>query len=804
MIQIFVNGQELVLYKDTMLNMEFNNALFSSNTIEGDVVYDFDVPTKGNSVVLSYPNEPSVERGEELRAIVVIDGLTVVSGRMIVRSAGKKSVSVAIVCNPYPNGWSGRSVRQDGEWIENIVPEGAAYTTHKNFWIQFLRESLSPDSDIKFGVIRNEENYGSDNEDFGFWDGVSAGKYVNRLHFIQDNQIVTESFWPLIRLFNEARMIGDAMENNQFAFCPQLRLNSMLRKILESSKHSVFGDFFSDQRLRNVFLQSQKALDGNVFQYIEVQNVMTQGQSDPDKYGHDPRFDYPVYVEKDSYNDWKYDNTGYNTWDTVQPYYGLTWLYERTIYGLYGNKKYISFDSQFGFDIHINNGLISFDYPGKYTINYSIKIPKFKEEGFQYEMEGVLVLHTYDNDIDSSMEFVRTRWVDNLFGNTDIHGLFTFNVSQQDITSAKRYRLTMAYVNSEGAYRPIPTGACTIDIQMVDYDENSVTNIFAKSFDVFSCLPDISNSDFVNAVRKAFGLTYYINGTSGEIEVGLAKDLETAGSLDLSQYILVDETSVEYEDKRCMFKFDTTADNEDIPSDKMIGEVQRVSDLPDAYKNLGMYCFVKETNAYWHSGKVGDAVNVWNYEWSKSVGNTHEMEVGKDAEDVDEIDSKVKIPTNVYYYQREGRSQEQSLIPDIPFKIESCMFGNEIGKDIILLYYRGKEKIDLFYSPGFFESMLPVKLNAFGLSVDGNQSVGEVYLRKWLETYTGSKTITYRCRLPLLKAISLVNLLKPQAGAVKTRWIMVDNIRSMPKKISLQFENNQGMVLCEIETVRPD
>ncbi len=801
MIQIFVNGQELVLYKDTMLNMEFNNALFSSDTIEGDVVYDFDVPTKGNSVVLSYPNEPSVERGEELRAIVVIDGLTVVSGRMIVRSAGKKSVSVAIVCNPYPNGWSGRSVRQDGEWIENIVPEGAAYTTHKNFWIQFLRESLSPDSDIKFGVIRNEENYGNDNEDFGFWDGVSAGKYVNRLHFIQDNQIVTESFWPLIRLFNEARMIGDAMENNQFAFCPQLRLNSMLRKILESSKHSVFGDFFSDQRLRNVFLQSQKALDGSIYQYYNLDDVKASGIFKPNEM--DPRFSNTVWVIWDSYeDDWYYSETdGYNVWDYNDQCKGRR-LYAGIIWETYGIPHSILFRLVNGDLISIANGKIKFELPGLYAINYSIKVPYFKTIS-QHALNGRVILHT--GSVLSVGNIVDEKDVGSLLGlENTLCGTFTVFVTQSDVDNDRRYSLMVEYLRYDDVYESIPFGESTIDIRAVGESGSAVTNIFAKSFDVFSCLPDISNSDFVNAVRKAFGLTYYINGTSGEIEVGLAKDLETAGSLDLSQYILVDETSVEYEDKRCMFKFDTTADNEDIPSDKMIGEVQRVSDLPDAYENLGMYCFVKETNAYWHSGKVGDAVNVWNYEWSKSVGNTHEMEVGKDAEDVDEIDSKVKIPTNVYYYRRERRTQEQSLIPDIPFKIESCMFGNEIGKDIILLYYRGEEKIDLFASPGFFESMLPVKLNAFGLSVDGNQSVGEVYLRKWLETYTGSKTITYRCRLPLLKAISLVNLLKPQAGAVKTRWVMVDNIRSMPKKISLQFENNQGMVLCEIETVRPD
>lgn len=805
MIEIQVGHNELVLFSDTTLNIEYNNALFSQDAMEGDIVYSFDIPIRGNERALNFEHLPYSVSHRKYDCTINVRGINIITGKLVVQKVTDKKYSVAVIVNPYPEGWKDKSVRDDGNEKIQIVSEYATFGLHNTQWLKFLKNSIDQNSDIKFGLIFNDENYGSDNEDFGFWHGGNVGGYINRLYINQNNDVVTQNSHPLVRVFNHANMFESTMENNQFAFCPQIRLKSILKKILESSQNNVYGEFFENDEIDKIFIQSQKALDGNIYQYHPADGfgVSVRGYYRPND--SDGRFSYPVFIYR--YNgDWYYDVHGNESWDNGLYHYVGDRIYYATVWMSHSTTEFIPFHRISGTDININYGAISFSTPGEYTIDYSIKIPEFRTHGYQAVMPGKLFLCWGSVNTDSDVSnIISERYFGNLMNiSNEIRGTFSINISQQDVASSRKVYLKMSILTNYGHYLTIPTGESTLDVRLVGECGTATTNIYAKSFDLFSCLPDVSNSEFINAIRKSLGLTYYIDHATSKIEVGFAKDLDSALSFELSKYIIDNETSIEYKGKRCVFKYDTTATNEEINSGKIIQNVSKISELPDAKENLGMYCFVEESNAYWHSEKEEDSINIWNYTWKKSIGNTESITVGNEDSVIEEIESKVKIPTNKQYYTRYIDSLEHTSIPDIPFKIESEMFTNNIGKDIILLCYRGLDQIWTRTSRLKFESMVPVKEGDFGLRVSGSNSSGKKFVKRWLEIINGNKTIKYKCYLPVLKAIELTNLLKPQNGNQKTRWIMVNNVKSMPKKISLQIDNNDGMVLCEIESVLPD
>ena len=113
MIQIFANGKELVLYKDTTINLEFNNALFSQDTIDGDIAYGFDIPVRGNEVALLFGHLPQSAVNRMFDCVVFVSEMQIVSGKLIIQQASTESLTVSIISTPYPEGWRDRSIREN-------------------------------------------------------------------------------------------------------------------------------------------------------------------------------------------------------------------------------------------------------------------------------------------------------------------------------------------------------------------------------------------------------------------------------------------------------------------------------------------------------------------------------------------------------------------------------------------------------------------------------------------------------------------------------------------------------------------
>lgn len=807
MISITVDGQELRLYKDTTLNMEMNNALFGADTIEGDVCYGFDIPAGGNELPLRFSHTANAEGARTFACLIAVDGLAAISGRLIVRQSRPDRLSVDVVCNPYPDGWPARSVRDD---FREAVTISRSYASHKWAWKEFLKASAEEDSDIKFGLHFNGSNYGSGNASFGFWNGQDRQKLVNRLYFDASGNVADGIDTPFIRLFNGLNRLdgddGTTAEMNQFCFCPQIRLVKAVRQVLESSGYKVGGSFFDDAVLRNVFIQSATALDGSKFQYAgSVEDTRFDGEYYDDN---DPRFSSTVYVSLDTYGEWFYSARGGRPqWQQTAPGSRCAGARLDTLLqwnNVFNQMPPIPFVTVASDGIDNRRGYISFSVGGTYYISVAVRLPKFEWD--YYSMPVRLMLckgaETPAGDEDGNIVLYSDKTM-HRGGTRSIGMTGTFNVSNAD--TGVVYSVQCVYKNNAGKYRSLPAQG-RVHIQMTSLGDAAPLNIFAKEFEVNRCLPAISNSSFINAVRKAFGLTYYIDAVRKRIEIGTAKDLAAAAALDLTPWLLAEETEIGFEEKRATFRYTGTEEAEDVDGGKLLESVDTIENLPAAQSNIGKVCLVRSMNALYISRREESASDNWNCIWSRYGYNPERLyawsglSATADGADGDEIASDAQVPCISLYRDTDGIGNK-SAIPDIPLDIESPMMNENVSDKLVLLYYRGKQRLYFRGRKWWFEQMAPYREEEPSLSAG---SIGSGYVLPWLKLYTAGKTATYKFRMPAAKMMETARLLQPQDSGTPVRWIQVESVRALPKRISFQIDSGDGLVLCEIEAALLD
>lgn len=804
MISITVDGQELRLYKDTTLNMEMNNALFGTDTIEGDVCYGFDIPVSGNELPLRFSHTAYAEGAKTFACLIAVDGLAAISGRLIVRQSGPDRLSVDVVCNPYPDGWPAQSVRDD---FRETVTVSRSYASHKSAWMEFLKASAAEDADIKFGLHFNGSNYGNGNASFGFWNGQDRQKLVNRLYLDASGNVADGIDTPFIRLFNGLNRLdgadGTTAEMNQFCFCPQIRLVKAMRHVLESSGYRVGGSFFDDAVLRNVFIQSATALDGSKFQYAgSVEDTRFEGKYYDDN---DPRFSSTVYIQLDPYGEWFYTpRVGKPQWQEAAPgshCFGAridTLLQWNNISDQLPPVPFVTVTSD-GISNRLGN--ISFSADDTYSISATVRLPQFEWDYYSMPVRLMLCKGASipSGDEDDKIVLYADKTMQR-GGTRSISMTGTFIVSNADIGVV--YSVQCVYKNNEGTYRSLPAQG-SVYIRKASLGEADQLNIFAKEFDVNRCLPDISNSSFINAVRKAFGLTYYIDAVRKRIEISTAKDLTAAAALDLTPWLLTEETEIGFEEKRATFRYTGMEEAEDVDGGKMLEPVDTIEDLPAAQTNIGKVCLVRSMNALYVSGREESAADNWNYVWSRYGYNPERLSAGSarsSTEDGEEIASDAQVPCISMYRDTDGIGNK-SAIPDIPLDIESPMLNEAVSDKLVLLYYRGKQRLYFRGRKWWFEQMAPYRDGEPSLSAG---SIGHGYVLPWLNLYAAGKTATYKFRMPAAKMMETARLLQPQDGGTPVRWIQVESVRALPRRISFQIDSGDGMVLCEIEAALLD
>ena len=764
MIRIYVKGRQLALNRNTSLNVELNNALFATPDIEGDISFTFSIPVEGNERILEFANRAQFPGMKEVECSVYANGHHSWNGKLLLQKSSYNTIQAALVLNPYPDGFGGRSMTEnrDTEHVISQTPE-----SHDSAWESFIAASVN-DPDVKFAPFINEEGYGSENENYGYWNGNGRQKITNSIFFTPANAMIDSDGYPFSKAHNEIFPLDGgedgetAYELNQLAFCPQLRIARIMEIWCRNAGYKFINHLGED--LNGTFLQSQKSLDATAAQY--------GGES-----------------------------THFEAWGNV------------TVSSQY-NRYYAleSDDTQ-----HVQNGMLRLDMTGwwRFAVDVTFKVantPETTAIAFVVMGENAAIDFT-SGGICNRIMTCRKIGPDKYSG----HGVFTVYIP----AFATNVPLKVMCIRSDGnpvsfidwtTNTHLEDGGIGVEVRKVSGDQKQGgLNIFRSRFRIPELLPDVSNASFLKTMIDTMGLCYFVSGKLKSAEIVPYALLKNAKSMDLTQYELTRETETAPQDDTLRSYRLTPLKDEDYNEDLRLPDVELA--LPDAYTNHEHLVMRTKTNTLYRASVQEHEDFNWVETWEEHSGNPDKLEVGAGKEEKRE--PAVKIPHQRLWGHGRGKTDEDILSGETPqlmvadFTICSDLYNDsDKPSDIILTQYRGfRERV--FSNSGQYpriknEVMLPVWGDAFALKAKGANSLGEKYVKPVLDLL-GHKKVTYKFRIPASMMQAVEDLLRPDTKDphLQTRYICVRNVRSVPQKISIQIDNDiDDTVLCQIEAVK--
>lgn len=823
MLTIEVNGSALHISKGTSLQLEMNSSVFSTERIEGDIMFTFDVPASLNDTVFRHARFVYVQRLKKYSCKILAGGVEIAYGDLYVQKATSTVYSCGLVINPWPEEYAETPLCDNDFGEDIVISQNAA--NHNAKWIEFLQSTLVPESVIKFPLFLDTEFYGGGNNDFGWFllssdsapsnaSGIQASLqtnnhigldrcYVNRLFFDDNGDVIEEvSGNRGIRLFNNRR----ADNPNSFAFCPALKLPWLLEKVIGNGGYRVSGGFFEDSDIQKIYSQSLRSLDGLLTQYSEGEAGLFVDFSPGVSYSDEPPTN-SRYV--------RFYDTDHLQHYTFSPPASGSYHFSMTI------KTYLPANL-------LGSGTIS-----EYQPAWNVTIERQYVEALLFmmtdERNGLCTFMTsnlygdWSNITPSSNSFIPVER-HKFLKQADLNAIgyagagfyeIPIEFTANNLTPGNNYKFLL--VKCKGI---VVAGQGTGgQVEIKDYENVPITDDVSTYYKVYNCfanrmryndhVPDMSNADFISNLCNTFGLALFLDSSSKTAEFAFIRDvLEKTVFLDLTAYSVDKETAIEKQDeKRYEFKLEGVVTDE-TDTTKLLSPVVTCDGLPDALNNYGKSCFVENENQYRKSEREGNAVSNWSFKWNPQGGADQILSEGEG--DVENITPNVKIPAMKV-------TDESSSNPEFVMQIKkagcSPIFdtGNK-GFEMVLETYFGSRRLNCPQANNpFFEVAQPTRYKRNGdafdgvsLTVEGENSVGEKWVKPWLSFLAGYEKLKYRFMLPLAEFLKLWQLLKPQDLPVErqTRWLMVGNVKSLPIKITFQFTEGAESVIADVESAK--
>lgn len=298
MITISVDNKPLYIPADTTITFEQSSNLLGDDGICADIAWSFEIPAEPNQRILGTVQYTTSSGNRHYNCEIAVDGIPISRGELYIQStASENRLTCGFVANSFGIGFGNRLLR-DNDYGPDIVisqtEEG-----HKDAWRQFLLDSLS--SNIYRFFLFYDSKFYKDNEDYGFYNGTTspleendneklANGYVNRLFW----EVVGMQIGPhgrpagivsnLIedpdtakrgcRIFNTRKIKG---KQNGYCFAPALRLDWLVRKVIDNATLNPTGTFFESSTIQKLYSQSLCAMDGNSTQYDKENMLALSG-----------------------------------------------------------------------------------------------------------------------------------------------------------------------------------------------------------------------------------------------------------------------------------------------------------------------------------------------------------------------------------------------------------------------------------------------------------------------------------------------------------------------------------------------
>ena len=801
MFVIKIEGEQIYIKSGTVLRLEVNNTVFSTDKIEGDIVFTFDIPAFRNDIIFGHARFVYVQRAKKYACTIFAAGNQIAAGDLYIQKATSQTYSCGLVINPFPADFPENQL-SDNNYGEGIVISRNEQE-HKRGFKDFLKKSLAANSVYKFPLFINPSFYGSENEDFGWYllpsdnptgenpSGFQASintdnkkgldkYYINRLFNNAAGEVI-ETFTNTnrgIRIFN-----NEAVDNpNSFTFAPAINLLWIVRKVFETAGYKVMGNFASEKAIQSIFAQSLRALDGLASQFSDSEGKASVNIQ--------PAVSYSNSTDQE----WKLQFTDPNNNSAtcfVPPTSGQ-YQFSVTI------KTYLPANClQEGTDPE--SGMAFRDAIFFFLKDYSTPFPECLE-GYAYNDWNNGIGRVENGNYIRHPFYFKVHTLNLLQSQIGYNGagFYTFNYTfSQQLTANRQYffffgkarawTMNDLLITFLFDYQPIPI---TSEIGL----HYKVYNCFANKLEYAEHVPHMSNSEFITSICNAFGLSMFIDSATRQVELSFFKDiLNTTRILDLTPYVVSNESYIsKYEAKKYIFKLEPLK-NEDFDETKLLPAVAKFEDLPNAAKHFGKICLVQNENQYRIACRVGDSIQNWVFKWEALSGNNRKLEIGEG--DKQDITPAFKIPNMKI---ADEKAYRKFLMLEIDTQGCSPVFntGNK-SFEMILLNYLGNKLLIFDTGSAYYECAAPVS-NGIDLTVDG---IGKMFVAPWLAFLSSYEKINHKFVLNYSVFLEVLQLLKPQNVPVKEqiRKVLVNNIALIPVKMDFQFMEGSPNIIAEIE-----
>lgn len=837
MIEIIVGGEQLYIPENTAITLEQNAAWANLDEIGGDIVWTFTVPARANERVLEQAGYIIVSRHKRYDAEVRFDGVPIARGELYVQQAqNEEELNCGMTLNTFALGWGEKKLK-DNEYNE-VVTIGTSADTYQAEWLAFLKGTLAADSLYKFFLFIDQEFMG-DNPDYGWYRGALShltsntsatnqmAKYVNRLLVDGDGEIINrpDSDGLGARIFNSAELVAADAKVNGYHWAPAIRLDHLVRKVLESCGMGVQGNFLNNSFIKKLYSQSMNAMDGNILQYPVVQNIelsgaVTGGDVEPGVINNT----IPLKVGNTGCPEFSIDNgfvaDGMTiTFKMMLPVLGLAsgaidgeaWEYSH-----YDEALFLVFrQDNSGRLPRYRANLNAAQATGDPVYIYGDMIDSATFERTIGSLDDGAYLMAGDETVDGGRLFMRpgsafmvqmsrTEKYNPSYGN--IHseyyqGTAAVNGSMATgLTSGHRFyaQLVKCKVKtfsttpflyrmqtSDGDFFEVhPNYDTSIIEELTDYvvidfaDYNycdTTLNVFAKALDLRQHVPNLSNGEFLKELCKFFGLTMYAGGFQRRVQLSFFKDVFSAGSLAIDEYV-VGMTKLTYETHNYSVKVQPVLGVMEVNPQKDAGVCLDRAELPFPQTKKGKFAFVRNENRWRKSENREEdeesATNSTVYNWIPDKGNSFALSVGDAEKKEEEVKSAIRVP-NMRWTDTKATAK---YLNEVPQSGCSAMMQDEYtGEfDMILQQYRGRRLVQLQktgeVTEGYIEDANPTWYNADGgvdtdalnLTATGEQSVGEMWLKPYYGFLATKEDFEFVLRVPARVFLDLYALLQPQ------------------------------------------
>ncbi len=303
-------------------------------------------------------------------------------------------------------------------------------------------------------------------------------------------------------------------------------------------------------------------------------------------------------------------------------------------------------------------------------------------------------------------------------------------------------------------------------------------NLFSNIMNLQNHVPPVTAGSLINNLVKTFGLAFFINTITKEIELAFKKDIiDSKQYLDLTDNLVSETTEIEPTEMEG-FSFQQKFDDEfaDYSDYTFIGNYPTFNDLPTP-QEVNQVAIVDNLNIAFTWKKDEDTNTL---SWIYFADVQYIQTTGDGSTEVEPDLSTLTM-----------HKGEDFVCPQFKDIGSSQAFETGVNDvDLILMFYRGMYEDD---NGNDYPLASCTKFDNNGNSIGNyqmiNEDLFEEFLKPWYDFLINSETITMKMDCNINDIIEIMKLFAPSKTGT-ARKVRVNNLNYIPKKFSFMLSMN--------------